>query len=342
MLLNKFGSYLETDDLQFGFKKSHSTSHAIFVLKECVNYYTMHGSNVFVSLLDCSKAFDTVPLCFLNVMVYWYLNMRARCIWRGVLGDFFRVITGTKQGGVLSPRIFALYLDGLVSRLRTTGIGCHIFGLFLACLLYADDMCLLAPSRGAMQKMLQVCEEFCHEFNLTFNVKKSKSLIFGSKTNDVIDPLTLNGEPLQYVSQWSYLGTTITAGSSLIFSCRPELGKFYRSFNSIISSVKKPNELVLMQLLYSNCIPCLSYASEVKDVTSREMQECNVALNDSIRRIFSYNRWESTRSLRQQLGYPNVSEIFRSRRRRFFERCRESANGVICFIASIVDLNFFF
>ena len=80
LLLNKFGHHLETCDLQFGFKKSHSTSHAIFVLKEVVNYYTVHGSNVLVRFLDCSKAFDTVshygiflkmiergvPLCFLK------------------------------------------------------------------------------------------------------------------------------------------------------------------------------------------------------------------------------------------------------------------------------------
>ena len=283
-----------------------------------------------------------VPLCFLNIMVYWYLNMEARCIWRGVLGEFFKVTTGTKQGGVLSPRIFALYLDGLVIRLRAAAVGCFIFGLFLACLLYADDMCLIAPSRGAMQKMLRICEEFCNEFNLSFNVKKSKSLIFGNKREHLIDPLTLNNVPLQYVSQWSYLGTTIIAGTSLTFTSQPELAKFYRSTNSIISSNKRPNELVLIQLLYSNCVPCLSYASEVKDISSRELQDCNVALNDSIRRIFSYNRWESTRSLRQQLGYPNVTEIFRSRRRRFFNRCRESTNGVICFIASIVDFKFFF
>ena len=72
-----------------------------------------------------------------------------------------------------------------------------------------------------------------------------------------------------------------------------------------------------MNLLYPNCVPGLTYASEVKDVTSREMQEMNTALNDAIRRIFSYNRWESTRLLRQQLGFPNVTEIFQKRRDRF-------------------------
>ena len=351
LLLDKFGHYLETDDLQLGFKKSHSTSHAIFVLKECVNYYTMHGSNVIATFLDCSKAFDTVshygifiklmerqvPLCFLGIMMYWYLNMQARCLWQNVLSDYFHVPTGTKQGGVLSPRLFSLYMDGLIQRLRKKGVGCFILGVFLACLLYADDICLLAPSRGSMQSMLQICEEFCHEFNLAFNVKKSKSMIFGSTNNKLINPLYLNNEPIDFVSQWTYLGTTIVAGTEVLFTCRSDLAKFYRSFNSIFSSVHKPNDLVLMTLLYSNCVPNLVYAAEVKSISSREMHDCNVALNDCIRRIFSYNRWESVRVLRQQLGFPNVTDIYQTRRRRFFLKCRESTNRVIRFTATLVD-----
>ena len=126
----------------------------------------------------------------------------------------------------------------------------------------------------------------------------------------------------------------------MAFSCRSDLAKFYRSSNSIISSTQQPNELVMITLLYANCVPSLTYAAEVKDISSREMHDCNVALNDSIRRIFSYNRWESTRVLRQQLGFPNVIEIFRSRRRRFFKKCRENTNSVICFISSLVDQHF--
>ena len=72
-----------------------------------------------------------------------------------------------------------------------------------------------------------------------------------------------------------------------------------------------------MNLLYSNFVSCLTYAAEVKELPSVEMQSSNVALNDSIRRIFSYNRWESTRTLRQQLGFLNITEIFQSGRDSF-------------------------
>ena len=216
--------------------------------------------------------------------------MKTRCLWRKSYSDYFDVLTGTKQGGVLSPRIFTVYMDDLVSRLKKRGIGCHVVKIFVACLLYADDMCLLAPSKGALQELLGICKEYCNEFCLSFNVKKSKILRFVNMKGKSVDPLVLNHESIEFVSQWKYLGTTIVAGNHLTFSSRSEMSCFYRSVNSLMSSIRKPNELVLMNLLYANCVPGLTYASEVKDVPNREIQEMNVALNDAIRRIFSYNR----------------------------------------------------
>ena len=105
--------------------------------------------------------------------------------------------------------------------------------------------------------------------------------------------------------------------------------------------LQKPNNLVLMNLLYSNCVPNLTYNAEVKDASSisaRELQDLNIALNNAIRRIFSYNRWESTRQLRQELGFPNVTEIFRNRRSKFLTKCTTHDNDVVRFIVLHCDV----
>ena len=192
-------------------------------------------------------------------------------------------------------------------------------------------MCLIAPSRGAMQKMLDIRVDFCDEFCLSFNIKKSKVMIFGNTKGKNVTPLTLYNEPLEFVPQWTYLGVTIVAGSSLTFTCKKELSNFYRSLNSLLSSIQKPNEVVLMNLLYSNCVPGLTHGAEVKLIPSSELNDCNVALNNGICRIFSYNRWESKRYLRQQLSFPSITEIFHSRSRKFLSKCLngETQNDVI-------------
>ena len=189
----KFGSFLSTDELQFGFKPKHSTSHAVFVLKTCVDFFNERGSDVFVTFLDFSKAFDkvshhglciklmerNVPLCFLMVVLFWYLNMEYNCKWAESLSDHFEVLCGTKQGGILSPDFFSIYIDDLVKILRASGIGCHILRRFLACILFADDMSLIAPTRGSMQQLLDICFEYGRKFCLQFNVNKTKAMVFG-------------------------------------------------------------------------------------------------------------------------------------------------------------------
>ena len=59
-LLHKYGHFLTSDDLQYGFKKNSSCAHALFVLTQCMEYFTTHGSNVYLASLDATKAFDRV------------------------------------------------------------------------------------------------------------------------------------------------------------------------------------------------------------------------------------------------------------------------------------------
>ena len=64
-----------------------------------------------------------------------------------------------------SPAFWNIYLDPLLTKLREMGVGCHVGGLFVGVVGYADDLILLAPSRHAAQVMLKTCELFCAENN---------------------------------------------------------------------------------------------------------------------------------------------------------------------------------
>ena len=79
---------------------------------------------------------------------------------------------GVKQGGVLSPLLFAIYTDSLLKRLEESGVGCHMGGHFTGALAYADDITLLSPSMSGLRTLSKVCEEYATEFDVTFNGKK--------------------------------------------------------------------------------------------------------------------------------------------------------------------------
>ena len=84
-----------------------------------------------------------------------------------------------------------------------------------------------------------------------------------------------------------------------------------------------------MELLFCNCVPILTYGCEVKRHSGREMTNLDVALNDCIRKIFGYHRWESTRELRKSFGYDSVTEIFATRSKSFLNGLNLTGNSVL-------------
>ena len=188
----KLAPFLASDHLQFGFKKRTSTSHALYALKSTVAYFNERKSDVFVAFLDCTKAFDrishyglfiklmerNVPLCILLLVMFWHLNMSCKVKWGEAYSEEFFVPLGVKQGGISSPGFFTVYVDDMIGILRQSGIGCHLVNVFVGCLLFADDLALLAPSRSALQRMVNICYEYCQKYCLQFNSAKSKIMLF--------------------------------------------------------------------------------------------------------------------------------------------------------------------
>ena len=87
----------------------------------------------------------------------------------GKRSDIFRITNGTRQGSVLSPLLFSVYLDDLIKDLRKLSLGCHIGGLWYGACGYADDLVLLAPNRDVLQRMLYVCEQYAADHNMSFS-----------------------------------------------------------------------------------------------------------------------------------------------------------------------------
>ena len=139
----------------------------------------------------------------------------------------------------MSPNLFNIYTDDLFRLLRKSGVGCHINSIFLGAIMFADDLVIVSPTRGSMQRPIEISQSYCLDHGLIFNTAKTKSMIFGKgfKTINLI-PLLLNNQPIEYVSQWKYLGCLINSGKEFSFSCKLDLRTFRRSANSILFSVR--------------------------------------------------------------------------------------------------------
>ena len=315
VLKNIFFDHLSTSTHQFGFKRKSSTVTALHCLKETVNYFVSNGSRVFCAFLDASKAFDrlvhsglflklmerNVPIVLLRIIMSWYDGLKCRVKWGDIFSEWFEITAGVRQGGVLSPDFYSIYVDKLIAHLITLGIGCYVCGLFLAALFYADDMAILAPSIKGLQILLDACGSYCAEWDICLNIKKTKCLYFG-KRGESLHNLTLNGKIVQWVDEWTYLGVLLKSDSNFNCSIRERVKKFYRCANAIFRIDGHSDELVMLQLAESHCIPLLSYAIEIIHVSNRdERRQLRVAYNSCS------GRSSDTGGLRASLNYKNFS-----------------------------------
>ena len=75
-----------------------------------------------------------VPFCIIRLLMDSFERQMARVMWNSHVSDYFSISNGVKQGGVISPVLFNLYLYNLLISLKQSGLGCHINGMYMGAL----------------------------------------------------------------------------------------------------------------------------------------------------------------------------------------------------------------
>ena len=194
--------------------------------------------------------------------------------------------------------------------------------VFAAALFYADDMCILAPSLKGLQRLLDICSLYCSEWDICLNHKKTKNMFFGKKTEISFQP-TMNGSPIDFVTEWKYLGVVLKSGLRFGCSVTNRVKSFYRSLNSILRVEGRSDDMVMLRLIEAHCVPILTYAIEMTDVANRdERRSLRVAYNSIFRKLFGYRYFESVTNLQHALGRPTWEELIDRRKSGFNIRAR--------------------
>ena len=170
-----------------------------------------------------------------------------------------------------------------------------------------------------MQNLIDICSSYGHNNAIRYNFKKTKVMCFGQAKRSLrADSFRLNGSVIGIVDNWKYLGFYLAnSNCRLVFDPNEERKSFYRASNCVINALYKPSEELLMKLFFTNCVSILTYGLEIKEFLARDMRNLHVAMNDGIRKIFGWNRWESIRDLRNSFGYDDIFIMAEKRRRKF-------------------------
>ena len=128
ILIFLFDNGIKIDELQFGFQRKTSTTMCTWLAVETIDYFLRNGSEVFTCIMDMSKAFGKVqisklfwkiidkgiPTIYFRLLLVMYRNQRANVSWNSLVSHVFPINNGVKQGAVLPPILYCIYIDDLL------------------------------------------------------------------------------------------------------------------------------------------------------------------------------------------------------------------------------------
>ena len=106
-----------------------------------------------------------------------FCNVSNKVLFGDFESDWFDQEFGLKHGCVLSPTLFSVLMNDLVSMLSEHNLGVNLASDIINSLLFADDIVLMGKSEQELQTLLNITARFASKWNLKFNFKKSKVMV---------------------------------------------------------------------------------------------------------------------------------------------------------------------
>jgi len=343
VLLNLIEDELQSNFNQFGFKKKLGADICIFSLQQIIEFYKSQNTPVYVCFLDASKAFDRVnhwtlfkkllkrklPILIVRLIVFWYTKQECCVRWGSSLSNPFNVTNGVRQGGILSPILFNLYMNDLSIMLNESKIGCKINGRMCNHLMYADDTCIVAPCPSALKKLLDICCVFAEQHSVKFNGKKSKYICFKTKSCKKmhVPNMSLGCEIVPIVEKVKYLGVIITSQLDSNDDIARHTKCIYTQGNILISKFRYCSESVKI-CLFKTFISSM-YGSQIWTVFNDNVfKKASVAYNNVFRHLLAIPKGVSMSQYYMFNGVDHFKVLYRKAIGNF--RCRLlSCNNLI-------------
>ena len=329
ILINRIRDKTEgaISEVQSGFRRGRGCADQIFIVRQLCEKYLRKGKDVYFAFLDLEKAYDRVDReAMWNVLRLYgvggrllravkslYKDSKA-CVRVGdELSEWFPVRVGLRQGCVMSPWLFNLYIDGVVREVnaRVLGRGLKLLDgndrdWEMNQLLFADDTVVVADSE---EKLCQLVTEFgrvCERRKLRVNVGKSKVMKCTRNGDGARLNVMLNGEVLEEVDQFKYLGSVIAANGGVEADVRHRVNEGCKVLGAMKGVMKNRGlGMNVKRVLYEKVImPTVMYGSELWGMKVSERQKLNVFEMKCLRSMAGVSRLDRLRNeeVRERTG----------------------------------------
>ena len=245
------------------------------------------------------------------------------------ISDYFSISNGVRQGGILSPKLFSVYVDDLSDKLVESKVGCSIDNLCMNHVMYADDICLMAPSPAALQELINICYDFSVRNDLSFNSSKSYCMVFKPKSYTLLCPLLyMDSQVPIYADNVKYLGFTFSSDQKDDNDILRHLRMLYTKSNRLLRLFHHCSVDVKLALFrsYCTCFYCPFLWTHYKKSNYSKLR---VAFNNVYRRILKLPSRSSASTMYVVNNIDSLEVLVRKPLFGFMERLNNSDNTII-------------
>ena len=285
---------------QAGFRRGRGCTDQIFTLRNIIEQCLEWNNPLYINYIDFRKAFDSlhrntlwkivqsygVPPKIIALIKMFYHQFECSVITNGNLTDWFPVGSGVRQGCIISPILFLIAIDWTMRKTtsdKPRGIQWTLFTQ-LEDLEYADDLAILSTNHTHLQEKTDRTDSFAKQMGLTINTSKTQVMCLNSTPPA---PITVEGKALDYVEDFTYLGSRLCKDNACSKDISIRLGKARNAF-AMLHTIWKSKQYSLktkIRLYNSNVKSVLLYGSECWRVVESDMQKISAFHNRCLRRI---------------------------------------------------------
>ena len=269
-------------DEQNGFRKARSCIDHLCSLTEIIEHRRKKRLPTFAAFIDFSKAYDRIPRSllwykleklgpdgpFLRALKSLYQNVKCAIRINGTHSDFFNVNIGLKQGCLISPALFNLYVNDLIEEINSIKCGITVGNEMVSALMYADDMVLISHSEDHLQQMLNKLHSWCDNWKMTVNASKTKVMHFriGPSVRRSSFVFTCGDKEIGFADHYRYLGLVLNEFLDYQKTATEVAKAATRALGAVIAKCKAHGDVpytCFSQLFDTLVQPIIDYAAAV-------------------------------------------------------------------------------
>jgi hypothetical protein len=356
-------------EVQYGFRNGRGCSDAIFVLRRVIDQHLVRRRPLHICFIDITKAYDSVdretawkallhrgaPPKIVQLLRDMHTDTRYVVRAPGIgLGETFAVETGFKQGDVISPMLFNLYMDCVIRDvmpiIKSLGIAFRytINGALhekdhktlgeedlLWILLYADDIALMSDDPDKLRDMVTALDSAFQRWGLLISVGKTKTLtVYIPRPGEgpvAVPVIFIGTQRVEHVKQFKYLGQIIASDGTVKGEVSRRLGLAYAAFNRLakqgIWKDKTVSRRTKLTIYKATVLTILLYCAETWSIGPEDVKKLETAQMSCLRRICGDRSWgpDSTpyAEIRRQCQMPSIGNLVSYHRLRWLGKvCR--------------------